>query len=150
MEILFRTYIDEEKDAILAILKLNTPKYFAEEEAKDLSYYLDHEKELYYVACYDKMIVGCGGINFEAKPFSAKISWDIIHPQYQGMSIGTKLLQYRLDILKHQYACQNISVRTSQHVYLFYEKNGFVLKQIVKDYWAVGFDLYEMVYEKSK
>jgi len=27
---------------------------------------------------------------------------------------------------------------------LFYQKNGFILNQIVKDYWAKDFDLYSM------
>ena len=93
-------------------------------------------------------IIGCGGINFAKNKTIGKISWDILHPDYQGKMIGTQLLQFRLEKLKAIKNIEKITVRTSQFVYKFYEKQGFHLLKIRKDYWAKGFDLYDMEYLK--
>jgi ribosomal protein S18 acetylase RimI-like enzyme len=37
-----------------------------------------------------------------------------------------------------------IIVRTSQLAYKFYQKVGFELEKTEKDFWAKGFDLYQM------
>ena len=58
--------------------------------------------------------------------------------------MGTQLLKHRIDILKSMEDVKKISVRTSQVAYKFYEKQGFELFEIIKDYWAEGFDLYNM------
>lgn len=143
-----REYQTTDKDAVMELIKQNTPKYFAPEEAADLSNYLDNEIELYYVlVLYDK-IVGCGGINFANDKTIGKISWDIIHPGYQGKSLGKQLLKYRVDILKSVDSVRKITVRTSQLVYEFYEKQGFALRETQKDYWAKGIDMYYMEYNE--
>ena len=54
----------------------------------------DKEIELYYVLLVDGKVVGYGGINFTEKRTIEKISWYIIHPYYQGKSLGKKLLMY--------------------------------------------------------
>lgn len=51
-------------DKVINLIKLNTPDFFAEEEADDLSKYLDNETELCYVLFLDGEVVGWGGINF--------------------------------------------------------------------------------------
>ena len=63
--ITIREYEPTDKDAVINLIRLNIPKYFAPTEETDLNYYLDHERELYYVLLFDGQIVGCGGINFE-------------------------------------------------------------------------------------
>ena len=63
---------------------------------------------------------------------------------YQGKTLGTLLLKYRIEKLKSIGSIQRITVRTSQAAYGFYEKQGFVLNEIKKDYWAKGFDMYNM------
>ena len=93
MDIDIRPYTDVDKLAVLSLIKLNTPLYFAESEAMDFAHYLDHEKEMYFVACIDGEVVGCGGINFEDNHNLAKISWDMVHPLYHGKNVGTKLLK---------------------------------------------------------
>jgi GNAT superfamily N-acetyltransferase len=92
---------------------------------------------------HEGQIIGSGGINFPVQN-SATISWDIVHPDFHGMGLGSRLLNYRIEQLKEIKDVQNIKVRTSQFVYEFYEKNGFKLLNKVDDYWAKGFHLYEM------
>ena len=44
-----REYFPSDKEAVLELMRLNTPLYFASEEEADLSEYLDNEREYYYV-----------------------------------------------------------------------------------------------------
>lgn len=70
----------------------------------------------------------------------------MIHPGYQGRSLGKRLLRYRIERVKSIDSVQKLTVRTTQFVYKFYEKQAFILHGIQKDYWAKGFDLYSMEY----
>lgn len=140
-------YEIKDKPEVIHLIRLNTPKYFAAIEENDLINYLENEKELYFVLRYHKNIVGCGGVNFANNKTIGKISWDIIHPNYQNKSLGTRLLNHRIDLLKGIKTIKKIIVRTSQVSYKFYEKQGFELIEIIKNYWADGFDLYYMQYK---
>lgn len=132
---------------ILDLMDLNIPKYFAASEKDDLLGYLNSEIEDYFVITCDNKLIGAGGINYEHEQAIAKISWDIIHPDYQGKGVGRQLLTYRIDYINLNYSTYNLIVRTSQLVFKFYEQHGFTLEYIKKDYWAVGFDLYYMIYK---
>jgi [ribosomal protein S18]-alanine N-acetyltransferase len=132
---------------IIDLFRLNVPKFFAKEEEEDLIQYLENEIELYYVLLFDGKIVGSGGINFENELKTGIISWDIIHPDYQGKKLGSQLLKHRIEKLKTIASIQEIVVRTSQFTYQFYKKQGFEISEIIKDYWAKGFDLYRMNYK---
>ena len=113
-KIVIREYEPADKEAVMELLRLNTPRYFAPEEAADLDAYLERERELYYVLLHEERIVGCGGINFADDKTVGKISWDIIHPDYQRKSLGKQLLEYRIDKLKSIDRVRKITVRTSQ------------------------------------
>ncbi|MGO4819136.1 GNAT family N-acetyltransferase [Flavobacterium sp. W22_SRS_FP1] len=142
-----REYKSNDKNEVLAILKRNVPKYFAESEIEDLKEYLKHKIEKYFVTTIGDVIIGAGGINFDDNSKTAKISWDFVDIKFKGRGIGQSLLKYRIDFIQSNYVSATIKVRTSQLAYKFYEKNGFTLKEIEKDYWAKGFDLYSMTYE---
>ena len=147
--ITIREYEINDQDAVINLIKLNTPKYFASKEETDLLNYLETKRELYFVLLFENKIVGCGGINFSDNYTTGRISWDIIHPDYHGRSFGTRLLKYRMEKLKSIESIKKITVRTSQIAYKFYEKQGFRLLEIIKDYWAEGFDLYNMEYSQG-
>ena len=142
-----RQYKTTDKQRLIEILKLNVPKFFVESEVRDLCNYLDNNVEEYFVTEFNGEILGAGGINFENDYKTATISWDFIHPDFHGKGIGKKLLAHRLDFLKSFATIQVVLVRTSQHAYKFYEKSGFVVKEVHKDYWAQNFDMYKMVLE---
>lgn len=139
-----RKYTSPDKKEIINLLRLNTPQYFAPDEENDLIYYLDNFSDNYYVVEIKKKIVACGGFNLTEDGKTGKISWDIVHPNSQGAGIGTELTKYRIKELKNIEGIEIISVRTSQLVYKFYEKFGLQLREIIKDYWAEGFDMYRL------
>lgn len=146
-ELIIREYDIYDKPKLIEILRSNVPKYFDVSEVDDFKDYMDNEVEKYFVVELNKEIVGSGGINFENDYKIGKISWDIINPNFQGIGIGGKLLKHRIELLKSMDSIEIISVRTSQLAYKFYEKHGFALKEIHKDYWAQGFDMYKMIFE---
>lgn len=141
---LLRKYLNTDKERLLEILKRNTPQYFSPNEEKDLIYYLNNHAHNHYVVELDKVILGCGGFNLSADGSTGILSWDIFHPDSQGKGFGTALTKFRIEKIKEIESVKIISVRTSQLVYKFYEKFGLEIKEIVKDYWDKGFDLYRM------
>jgi ribosomal-protein-alanine N-acetyltransferase len=141
-------YTPLNKQAVLNLLRLNTPDYFAPSEEKDLIDYLENESGNFFVVELENTIAACGGYNLSADGTLGKISWDIVHPDYQGKGLGSELTKYRIERLKQIESVRTIAVRTSQHACLFYAKQGFVLKDMIKNFWAEGYDLYLMVYKK--
>lgn len=144
---IIRPYQASDLSEVLNLLSSNIPTYFAPEEYEDLKTYLAHEIEDYYVVEQDNHIVAAGGINYKEQ--DAYISWDFVDANMHGTGIGKQLLQYRLDRILKRGKVKRIIVRTSQFAYGFYEKNGFVIKEQHKDYWAPGFDMIFMVYQEN-
>lgn len=144
-----RKYKSEDQVQVIALFRQNAPAYFSLDEEPDLIKYLNEEIEEYFVLEHNEEIIGCGGINFNLTEHKGIISWDIVSNKHHGKGIGSKLLKHRLDLLKQHKGVKTIIVRTSQHVFPFYEKHGFDLKFKTKDYWDKGFDLYHMEIEKQ-
>lgn len=139
-----RPYIQNDKVAVIELLRSNTPTFFAPAEEKDLIAYLDKEIEDYFVVEENSKIIAAAGINYFPKEKTACISWDIIKPESQGKGIGKKLTEHRINYLNKNFKIDLIFVRTTQLVYKFYEKMGFKLMKVEKNYWAKNFDLYYM------
>ncbi|MFK7809488.1 MAG: GNAT family N-acetyltransferase [Saprospiraceae bacterium] len=137
-------YLPDDLTKVLQLLRSNTPKYFASEEEADLIDYLATDADNYFVIKKEGNLLGCGGFNWFDNKGIARISWDIIHPDHQGEGLGKTLVEFRIGKIKATAPTCKIIVRTSQHAFKFYEKNGFSLQKIEKDYWADGFDLYLM------
>ncbi len=145
---MIRAYQSKDFAALMKLFDQNAPQYFALEEKQDFKDYLQQHLEWYFVIEIDEEIIGCGGVNFKENKTQAFISWDLIHPDFQRKGFGKELLQFRISKIKKVQSVENIYVRTSQFVYLFYEKNGFYLIGILKNYWAKNYHLYDMIYTR--
>lgn len=140
-----RIYNPHDKEKIIQLIQLNTPQYFAIEEEKELIFYLDNFSQQFYLIEKNNEILACGGINeVSENPNKMRLSWDIVHPLAQGNGFGTELTKFRIDQIKQMPYINTIEVRTSQLVEFYYQKFGFKTVEIIKDYWAKGFDLYRM------
>ncbi|CAL2102700.1 N-acetylglutamate synthase-like GNAT family acetyltransferase [Tenacibaculum sp. 190130A14a] len=146
---MIRAFTKEDKESLLKLLDLNTPQYFDSSEKEDFIDYLENQTEDYFVVIEQNQIIGCGGINYFNNQKEARISWDMIHPEFHGKGVGKKLMNHRLHVINNHKNIDHIVVRTSQFVHLFYEKMGFKLQRIEKDFWAKGIDMYFMTKENS-
>jgi [ribosomal protein S18]-alanine N-acetyltransferase len=144
MEVSVRAYSASDYDAVMELLRLNTPAFFSPEEESDFDDYLTHEIEYYYVIQCGELLIACGGINRDEDGITARISWDIVHPDYQGKGVGSQLLRHRIAVVRTFPGVQLLVVRTSQFAWEFYAKYGFRLRETVRNYWAPGYDLFTM------
>ena len=141
---MIRKYRKEDKLKIIKLLRENTPEFFDPSEEELFENYLDNKIEDSFVYEKDSKIIGAGGINYFSEQKTARISWDMVHPNSQRSGVGKKITQYRINHLSKNQEIKLIIVRTTQLVYRFYEKMGFALDKIEKDFWAKNFDLYQM------
>lgn len=147
MERIIRPYIVADRQALIAMLRLNTPQYFAPEEEEEFIDYLNNKREDYFVVEEAGQVIGAGGLNNFDNNTWVRISWDLVHPDFQGRGVGKALTLFRIEEVRKRTTVRLIQVRTSQLVYPFYEKLGFELEKVEKDFWAQGFDLYQMKME---
>jgi [ribosomal protein S18]-alanine N-acetyltransferase len=141
---MIRAYNSADQGKLVELLRLNTPLFFHPDEEQDFIYYLENHAQHYFVLEDSNTIIGSGGINYFDQDRTARIAWDIIHPDFQAKGFGSKLTQYRIEQIKLNPGVEGITVRTTQLVYKFYEKSGFELLKTEPDFWAQGFDLYHM------
>ena len=144
-----RAFRKTDHQKVIELFRRNAPKFFHPDEEKDLIDYLKLHATNYFVYEIDRQIIAAGGINYFKSISTARISWDMVHPDFQGMGIGKSLTRYRIELIKKDISIHYITVRTSQWAVAFYQKMGFNLERIEKDFWAKGFDLYLMTYPLS-
>ena len=146
-QVTIRSYNSKDKKELIELLRLNTPAFFATDEENDFIEYIDTKIQEYFILELENRIIGCGGINYRENNTIGVLSWDMIHPDFQYKGHGKLLVKHRIDRLINKNSIKNISVRTSQHTYKFYEKSGFELIKTIKNYWSIGYDLFEMRYK---
>ncbi len=141
---MIRRFKTKDKEGVLTLIRLNTPKYFHPDEEKDLQNYLVEHADNYLVITHAGNIIASGGINYFPDEKYARISWDMVHPDFQGKGLGKQLVSHRMDLIRSKKYYEKVQVRTSQLAHAFYARMGFQLDFVEKDFWAAGLDLYDM------
>ena len=148
-----KKYSTSDFDQCVYIFKSNVPEYFAKDELSDFQKYLkniskikDGWNDSFFILNRDKKIVGCAGLGINKSKKIATLSWGMVARNYHGKGIGSQLTKYRLNLLQSYKLDLKISLDTSQHSYLFYEKFGFKMVDIEHDGYEKGMHKYNMVY----
>ncbi len=139
-----RPYKTVDKEDLIALFKLNAPKYFDKKEVKDFEDYLEHKGETYLTIELKNEIIGGVGYFVNESDKSGRITWIFFNPQYSRLGLGRKAVEYCLTLLRKDRQVEKFVVTTSQFAYKFFEKFGYHITRIKKDYWGEGLDLYEM------
>jgi len=142
--VIIRTAQRQDLKFLSKIFSLNVPKYFHEKELIDFKKYFNSKNIENYFALISKgKILGGAGYAYENKE-TANICWVFVDPSYHNKGLGTKLVNHCMDILKTNEKLNCIQLECSNITYNFYEKLGFNVKYIKKDYWPNNDDLYFM------
>ncbi len=140
---IIRPYQATDKARLLEIFRRNTPKYFDQTEEQDFEKHLAQKGDTYLTIEVDNKIVGGTGYEMNEDK-SGSIVWIFFDPDYSGKGLGRQAVEYCCMIMNKEDSIEKFVVRTSQFAFGFFEKIGYTLTRIEKNYWAKGFDLYEM------
>ena len=150
-----RPYTAADRQACLEAFRSNMPQYFAVAELPDFESWLDQQAEQaapapantaekYYVIEKSSKVIGCGGYYIELDKQTAFMTWGLIHSDYHKQGIGRELFQYRINLIQSICPTCKIVLDTSQYVSPFFQKLGFSIIKITKDFYAKGIDRYDM------
>lgn len=147
---MIRHYKISDKNDLVEIFKLNTPKFFDVNELNDYVNYLENNAQTYLTVILDNKIVGGTGYYINEEDNIGQITWIFFHPEYAGNGLGKLTVNHCLELFKKNKYINKVKVTTSQLAFQFFEKFGFEIVKIEKDYWAKGLDLFLMEYQLFK
>lgn len=152
----YRQYKSTDRKACIEIFSSNVPRFFDTEELTDFETWLNGQdagrlaykqtkEEHYYVAEQDNKIIACGGFYIPRDETRANMVWGMVDNSLHKQGIGRKFLEYRINLIKKLFPDYIISLDTTQYSYKFFEKLGFKLTKVTKDYYAKDLDRYDMI-----
>ena len=72
------------------------------------------------------------------------MTWGLVHNSFHKQGIGKSLLLHRIAAIRVVCPQCCIGLDTSQHSYPFFQKLGFVVTKITRDYYGKDLDRYDM------
>lgn len=155
METILRKYTKFDYSSCLFIFRSNVPKYFTVEEFADFERFLiklenGGEVVEFYVIVHNKRVVACGGFGDKHANGVYSFAWGMVHREFHKMGFGTLLFKHRISELRKINPSYPLELDTTQHSYRFYEKMGFRLVRVTKDFYTTGMHRFDMVYELEK
>ena len=69
----------------------------------------------------------------------------MVDGNYHKNGVGRYLTEYRIRKITTEYPKSDVLLNTTQHTFRFYEKFGFKITKMTKDYYALGLDRYDMI-----
>ena len=142
--IAIREYVPDDRSACLAIFDSNTPQFFATCERTEFASFLDEIPGRYFVSEDDGTVIACGGFAVGSDRAVAVLCWGMVHRNRHMQGAGKLLLTYRLSEIRRDPMIRRVTINTSQHTSVFFEKFGFTVERVIRGGYALGLDRYEM------
>lgn len=153
---IFREYNSGDRTRCIEIFNSNTPLYFEPGELQgfetwlgghdeDRLAYKNTRAEYFYVALKENQVTGCGGFYVPKEGQRANLTWGMIDKAFHKQGIGSKFLEYRIQMIRDMYPGFIISMDTTQHSYKFFEKMGFRVTEVISNCYSEGLDRYDMI-----
>jgi ribosomal protein S18 acetylase RimI-like enzyme len=140
-----RDYRAGDREACLAVFDTNVPKFFSRDERPRFASFLDHLPGPYLVLTREAgEIVACGGAALEPGGRVASLCWGMVSAELHGTGLGKLLLQKRIERVRRIPGVELLRLDTSQHTRGFYERFGFVTREIVENGYAARLDRCEL------
>lgn len=156
---IIRKYNKADKESCVIAFKSNVPLYFTEEEITDFENFLDRlengtddanlSNTYFFVVVLNENVIGCGGFGDRYNDNTISLAWGLIHKDFHKRGFGKKLLLHRLEQIKKIYPSSPVVIDTTQFSFSFFEKYGFVITKITRDYYTEGMHRYDMSLNKS-
>ena len=140
----FRPYRSEDNDRCVEIFMSNTPRYFGVEEADEFRQFLETLPCAYFVATQNDVIVACGGYGYHGKKQAVVLCWGMVHADLHKQGLGKFLLVERLKQIYKDFGETRVQIDTSQHSQGFFEIYGFQVREVTKNYFALGLHRVDM------
>lgn len=153
---MIRKLVKQDRDVLKKIL-VDT-NHFNEEEIKvaleliDL-YLNDENQKDYIIYVYEDSGSAAGYICYGRRPLTEgtyDLYWIAVDPNIHGKGIGSKLVEHMESDVKKLYGYLILIETSGKAEYegerRFYEKNGYGVQTVIKDFYRAGDDLY--VYRK--
>lgn len=142
------------KEDCLSAFKSNVPEFFTEDELGQFDQFLDHfeqnfypetgkKRTYFYVLIFNSQVIGCGGFGDKEGNHRISLAWGLVHRHFHRQNFGKLLLNFRLAEISKIFPGSVIYLDTTQFSAPFYEKQGFELKGISKDFYEKGMDKHE-------
>lgn len=162
----FRRYTPDDKSSCLAMFIGNIPDFFAPDEIAAFSVYLGElpsaespnasNNAYFVVEDAHGSIIASGGFHIDDSTSTesdegglhspiAWLCWGMVTRQMHGQGIGRYLSLMRLQRIGATAPNITVMMDTSQRSLPFYEKLGFVVKQVTQNGYMPGLHRYDMM-----
>lgn len=139
-------YVAEDRDACLAILDGNSPRYFGIGDRREYIEFLGAPPGRYFVLRGPGgEVLACGGIATLEAGRTGVLTWGMVRADMHRRGLGSILTTERVRMLYDMPTVECIKIDTTNEAAGFYEHLGFSTSAVAPGYYGPGLDRHEMV-----
>jgi GNAT superfamily N-acetyltransferase len=138
-----RRFRSGDRNACLGLFESNIPESFTPPERELFLAFLDGAVGSYVVVeDHVGTLIGCGGI--AQRGAVVDLCWGLVGRRYHRRGVGRFLLRVRLAMATALSGVDEVHMNTSNETALFFEREGFVTTEVIKDFFRPGLHKHEM------